>query len=331
MRGLARDPKGTIRRQIEDYNQGSSSLSKDELALGVRSLYPFSVLSGAIDVLRKPDPAFPVRAIIFGDDWTDTVPRAELSPEKGFVQISADDSDIQTAISEKPLLMVANATVDSLDLLSNRGAELPPPVLIGGPSLLREAIRQEIESDHFFYRLSLGRVGRSSLQWWFTRMRAIEFDADGLEQIMQATSGIPVFVQRIDELLGKKGLRGGNVDHSNLRDVILQFRESTDSIRRPLAGQLTEREKQIVEIVLHLSCEVTAGDSLTEWLLNWDQLFPESGVLGLRPADTLSMRVVQELGLVPIHSENTTTIEKFVAVDPEDAVRVLFQTEVRRQ
>ena len=324
-RALTRDPKGTIRRQIVDYMEGSSTLSKDELASGVRSLYPFSLLSEAIEVLDDPDPSFPHRAIIFSSDWLDTVPKAELSPEKGFHELTPHSADFSAAISEKPLALISDATAETLGHLDNRDVSLPPPVLVGGTSLLRESIKREFEFDQIYCRLSLGRISRSSLQWWFTRMRAVEFESEGLEQIMKATSGIPALVKHIDDILCDKGLQGANVDQPHLNEIVEQYKRDLASVAEDIAQELNSREKEIIQMVLRLSTEVTPSESLAEWLRDWDELFPDSVISAVRPADTVSMRVLQELGLVPVNGDETSTIERFISADANDAIHLLFQ------
>jgi hypothetical protein len=142
---------------------------------------------------------------------------------------------------------------------------------------------------------------------------------------MKATSGIPVLVKRIDDMLGDKGLRGANVDQLHLHEIIEQYKVELDAVADGLAQELNNREKEIIQMVMRLSAEVTPGESLAEWLRDWDQLFPESGIAAVRPADTVSMRVLQELGLVPVNGEETSTIERFISTDLNDAIHLLFQ------
>ena len=324
-RGLSRDPRGTIRRQIEDYREGSSGLSRDELVSGFRSLYPLGEINGAIATLSQPDPSFPIGALIFANEWTEAVPDTELSPETGVFKVASSAPGFTEALVNTPVVMVDEASPQTIEQLVQRSSDLPPPILVGGTSLLRDSIRRELELDEVYCRFSLGRIGRSSLSWWFTRKRAIEFESDGLEQILRATCGIPLLVKKLDELLHESGLRGTNVDQGHLNEILDRFREHFSSTRDCLQNELNTREKDIVKMILHLSGETSPGESLAEWLQDWNQLYPKSSIKAIRPADRVSMSVIQELGIVPVDSNETAAVHKFVSLEQDDVAYLLFQ------
>lgn len=205
-------------------------------------------------------------------------------------------------------LAVIGASPETLrNVLMRRDRSLPAPLFVGGMDLVRAAWRKPLlENDSITADVfGPGRVTEKSLAWWVRRVQGLTFassaSSGAIGAILRATSGIPLLVRKIDDLItGPDRKRAaGEVPEGHLRDVLASRTNWIQEAVRDLARgttdvALTERERELLALFVALGGDV-------EYLKDPD--FVAETKLGFRPLDPVvdgpAMAVLSLSGLLP--------------------------------
>jgi hypothetical protein len=327
---FSRDPEGKILGEIQAYLRGRDF--ERESMLPVRSLFPQSLTERLQDSLSTPsDPELPLRAVVLTSIWNDAVPLHLILENPAEIDGTCDPTTLLAKL-QHPHSVVQRASGDLLPVIASqpRGV-LPPPLLIGGADLLRSALLRERESEDLYELVSLGRISRTALEWWFHRFRALELEPQGYVRIMEKTSGIPWVVGLFDAQLRERYADGANLSREDVEALLGEFEHGLSGAAvkdlrdgHP-ATHLTPREIEILKMIVVVSRDGTEQDRpLAEHLtVLWDEFYrPECPTEPLSPADHVAMCVVQQLGFVPVNSDVSPylALDRFVGLSRDDAL-----------
>jgi hypothetical protein len=328
-RDLSRDPEGRIRRSIEECRNGDSRKAQGDPLEFILSLYSAAELETAKIAIASADPQMPLMGVVFPDDWIDACP-VGLITQDDLVKVDAGKGKIESLCDTSRQLMIMNCrgnfwSKQVLQATANR-----PPFLIGGFDLLREVLTREIESDEFYLVLGIGRLSKATLQWWFNRKRALEFDQGGLDAIYGATSGIPILVRSLDEIIKQRGgIDGTNMSNAELASAFAELGSQLTQIASRLSNQttgLTKRERELLKMI-GIASEAMSDEDAIRDLLGWEDLFSETGFEVVAPRDMISIRLLQTTGLVPLVGLTTgrSPIDQLARVPADDALFKLLK------
>ena len=192
----------------------------------------------------------------------------------------------------------------AVQVLCDRDEGLPPPIVIGGPDLLRWALQRRPTVERILETYGVGRLTRGVVRWWFGRVRGLEFETtNALEQVHAVTGGVPYLVGKLDEILLDGGDGGMTVSGDLLESSLRRFGEDRANamLRLSALADLTAREREILWMVRLASEEEAApGSPIGEYLLPdlWGELC-EGEVAALTVEDALSVEYLTLLGFVP--------------------------------
>lgn len=198
-------------------------------------------------------------------------------------------------------------------------------LVIGGASLLREALR-----DTTCDVVRLGRVSREALDGHLRRTRGIELSANGaLDEVMKRTSGIPLLLAELEQILLTDHGTGATIDRDALRRALDELDRRTPSLAMTLvsgglAHKLHSRELEILRLVSH-ACRDYTGADVRAMLSAQDliDLMPETkGLMVVTDADLPSISLLLHLGLLRRDPDGGTAdaIEEVEGLDSGDAV-----------
>jgi hypothetical protein len=246
------------------------------------------------------------------------------------VRASQVDAEVTDSPIDARLLAVVGAGSQHAKVITRqRPIDLPPPLLCGGADLLRWAIHHEQEQDGLFEFVDLGRLSQGQFKWWFQRRRGLEFNAsDAISRMWSATSGIPLLVRRLDQLLCPEEELSLIVDQERLEGALAAFQRlflecAKDIAVGPRAFQLAPREQQILRLLVCKSRAMKYADfTWTDLEKTFPELQAECPIEPLTPDDRAVVQILQMLGLIPIRTTVPTfdSLGRITAIPSGDAL-----------
>lgn len=333
-RDLSRDPEGRIRLSIEECRNGDSRKAQGDPLEFILSLYSAAELETAKIAMASADPEMPLMGVVFPDNWIDACP-VSLLTQNDLLKVDATKGEFESLRETSRQRVIINCSGNFWNRQVLQGPLHPPPFLIGGFDLLREVLTRELESDEFYLVLGIGRMSKATLQWWFNRKRALEFDQGGLDAIYSATSGIPILVRAIDEIMKERGgVDGTNINNAELAGAFAELDIRFTQIASRLLDEtngLMKRELELLRMICIASNAMSDEDSIRD-LLGWEELFAETGFEVVAPRDMISIRLLQITGLVPLLglAAGRSPIDKLARVPADDALFKLLNTMEQR-
>lgn len=234
-------------------------------------------------------------------------------------------------------LVTGACPLDVESLVSTLESGRPCPLFVGGVDLLRWSIRKggsdlRVSSGEpalLDGPMSLGRLSRNTLSWWFESVRGLIFHSPAaMEMVHLRTSGIPVLVREMDRvLLGDGEEVGVNLSESDFNRRIEQFDKRLPEVGRRLSkGEpsfvLEAREGEILRMVA-LATKEGATD-LKEDLSGemWDEFYrPQFDVPPVGPEDRTHLEVLMRIGLLPVAGNpSAEPLDRLTRVPQSDAL-----------
>jgi hypothetical protein len=246
----------------------------------------------------------------------------------------------------RPATSWAIARVGGENLVEIGGAitnARPLPYLIGGVDLLRQARRVDtgsLEASFAVECLGIGRLRSANLDWWFDRRGFTFRNIGATARILRQTSGIPLLVSLLDDILGHFGPPGAglDVDDAMLDKALGQLGEQIPDVARllvegPPEVRLEPREREVVQMLAHVAVRNgKAGlDDLSEYWEIWKiQGATAAKVSGMAPllqpetqrTDGVALWLLETVGLVPVKATVAPGLpfDRFEVVPADDAV-----------
>lgn len=181
-----------------------------------------------------------------------------------------------------------------------------PLVLIGGIDLLRVALKRQLEGSDFSVDVRpFGPMSLATLSWWFEDARALHFKtADAVQQIFNATGGIPLLVGELSRDLQHDPAT--DVSVTDLQKALERFADRMDGMAELLAfgpahTVLSERELQLLLMASRVAREVEREfDLQQDFPIAWELCASGSSLGPFRDeADRLSLQLLLSVGLLP--------------------------------
>ena len=331
---LPDDPEGAIRADIAALRRRGAGIASES----VRALVSPRELDRLRDATcRAPDQHFRIHAAIVGSHW----PEAAAHRSGGFADRLgiAPDARFQPTKADRGLdrdrLAVVEAPPEAIQrIAAKRPKDRAAPLFLGGADAIRWAFGRQFESDEMFEIVGLGRLSGPTLDWWFSKVRALSFEPlDWRERILRATSGTPLLLAEIERHLLGQSEGGIEVSRDKL-DAAIQATEASDArLAQLLVGpepsfSLSNREIEILRMLAHVGTTTAykaskPSDDLTEM---WDELYrPTLGFNAVDPtnrSDRVSIAVLVALGLVPTGGadKDEDPLRRLVTPSKEDAL-----------
>jgi hypothetical protein len=246
--------------------------------------------------------------------------------------------DATTTLARKRRTLVHDASPARLiEVVDAWPAAVALPVFTGGADLLRWAARAGQPSGSPWgdavcvEPFALGRWSLSTVSWWFTRVRGVNFPRpDAVEVVALRTSGIGFLVRLFDELLfGEVGLSEGQDVGQDVFDRTLNlYEERLAAHVRALrdgddATRLDPREIEILQMVVSVHADGKVTD-LRECLMElWGEFFQSTfAAPALEASDAPSLAVLQGLGLLPVRLDGPASLplDRLAPLQTDDAL-----------
>ncbi|MBI4863630.1 MAG: hypothetical protein HY815_25730 [Candidatus Riflebacteria bacterium] len=327
------EPESVIRHLIADLRsrQGQPGSSTIRRAL----LAPEQAQRMAGVVLKHRDKELPVRAAVMCTLWPEAIEHSSVGVADRIGMISEQVIPVdqlhvrkELLVGEAPLAILRVPAEQLETVLSQRPISRKPPLLTGGVDLLRELIRRDMQSDELFEWCSLGRLSVPQVDWWFRRVRCIEFECRGaLDRIMKGTGGIPLLLRRMDLSITQAG-EGVSLTEPQFERAYELFESQFADVRASLvsgesAVRLTTRELEILRWVCHASQASPDRTGLVKDLLEEFEVYQEElGLPPVTPSDGPSLQLLQAAGFLPVDPDGSPRLpfERIVPVPQSDAV-----------
>jgi len=302
-----------VRKQIQAIRGGATQRRVSECVLSESSL----------DTVRfwyHQDSTKDCKLIVVGGHWSDALldPKCgvpdRLGCERAAISMATKATDLpvhvesgtqvfgKVAMGAWPAFLAANA---------NR-----PLVLIGGLDLQRTARRYALDGGEVPVEVvTLGRLTEATLAWWFEDARALHFkSSNAIEQIALATGLVPFLADEFSRLLPH--VAGSDVSERELKSALSRLDADMSETAIKLCdstweGGLSLREIELLQMAVRVA-EEGAND------FDLESEFPEYwSLLGLSsnggapmsdPDDWFSLKLLTEVGLLPVKSGLDTTV-----------------------
>jgi hypothetical protein len=337
-----------LREEILAYRSGGERLASGEGS--VRALLGPKAMDDLRYVVKTPFGDDPARAAVVASLWPAAVnhrscglpvllgidPSSVLSIP--YSVLSTEDAERLLAA---PRLAVLDASPDDLrDLLSKRSEALARPLVTGGADLLRWVLRTEEEAGDSNYLLyTLGRLGRPTVEWWFSRVRRLGLPGpSATEEVMRLTAGMPFLLRLFDQVLAPDGqdvLAEEEVTPDQFRAAVEEYRRRLPEAVRGLRDDgpalcLEARERDLLRMIVAV-CQAedfacSAADLRIALTEGWSDLYQADCPLQpVTEADHVALLVVQLLGLVPCDPDQplAAPVERLVPLKADDPLLTL--------
>ena len=219
---------------------------------------------------------------------------------------------------------------DSADeLLDTCDVARCPPLIVGGPTILRWALQRRSKVERLLEIFGTGRMPIPTVEWWFSRVRGLEFEATNAFQTLgRLTRGIPFLVEKVDGLLLDGGVGGITISRGTLDTVTVAFGNQRQMLMDEFVAfaDLSGREREILEMVCVASGDDGGrrGDGIGELLL--PDLWPDFGhqIRALDFDDAPSVEYLMLLGSVPrVGNGRGSMFEDIASVADDDPIQDL--------
>jgi hypothetical protein len=301
---------------------------------GDRGFLPSALVDSMRQLIFQPDRDATFRAVAAASQWPDAVESPEspanladhIDPDAAAGLVDATAPGLHEAMKRK-VLMAHNVTpLTAGRILAARPAGTPPPLLLGGASLLRWALKQS-RAGELVEAAGVGRLTPAKMRWWFQQVRDLHFDTpDALPELERLTGGMPLLLEVMDRLLTTHHETGGSVSTSELRRVLQDFDAEAAAAVRRLAGNeetyaLLPREVELLRMATTVSREngYQVSDMAAALVTDWEYYQELCPVPALSPTgdDLIALEVVQSLGLLPVR-KGARPLERLEVVGPDD-------------
>ena len=303
----------------------------------VRSLLGSSILSDlayALDATGSE--GLDIAAVIVCAHWAEAIehPTGGIADRLGFEQgqliHTATEEPVRHAGLPRVAFRAASPEVTAR-VLEARPSGLSAPLFLGGADLLRWALRRKLEDGRLHELATIGRLTAHQLQWWFERVRGVEFTGRSpIGDILSRTSGIPLLLGLFDKLLiTRVGAEGANVSEHEVEQVFGDFeRAFGEAVRElqqgALAIRLLPRELELLRILCRASRDADDREAFREAVMEgWPILYgSELPLPRITDTDADSLSVLQRLGLLPLRPGLNTALalEHLAPLPRQDAL-----------
>jgi hypothetical protein len=281
----------------------------------VRSLLGSAVLSDlafALDATGTE--GLDIDAVIVCAHWAEAIehPTGGIADRLGFeraqVLHTPEVDPVQRAALPRVAFSAASPEVAERVLLARPPGQ-PAPLFLGGADLLRWGLRQKLEDGRLHELATLGRLTAHQIQWWFERVRGVEFTGRSpVGDILARTSGIPFLLGLFDTLLIQRiGADGANISEREVEEVFSAFEQVFVGTVRELqtgdpAVRLHPRELELLRIICRASRDTDDRAAFIEAVTEgWPILYgSELPLQAITDADAGALSVLQRLGLLPL-------------------------------
>lgn len=287
-------------------------------------------------ITTRPDPKMVIAPVV-GHLWSLTAEQAiplllrglfdPLGLDRGQVY-DAGNPVAQAVPSDPSGFAFRGVRAERIDALVTRCLETKKvPLLVGGVDLLRSALSGSArgpEPGVHLQAMGFGRLLRSHIGWWFERARGFNFaQADAIERIAAATSGIPLLVGFVDRDLKRHDPDGGGLEvTAELLASVLDGlaghlgRAAALLVRGTPETTLTSRELELAQMLAQAARSNGSNGATWEdlsvdlWPEHALSLPPGSALAAAAPVaperlleDQIALQVLQQVGLVPARPE----------------------------
>ena len=306
---MRRDPAAQIRSTIAALAGRDPLRATDR----VRGLLPKSDMEELREHARGANAEFGVAAVVLSSMWPESFnhPHGGLAVRLGLAAAGElSGGDVIPSVLTGATPEVAKEVVERW----RRGPKREAAVLVGDEALLRWAIGWS--GEEIVERLAPGRLSRTVLDWWFTRVRGIEFpDAEVMAKIVDKTGGIPPFVALMDAILVSYG---DTPLPNEIGEVFVRFETGFDECARGVLARLERREREVLDTIVRASDAANTGDRIVDAL---DLVDGDLGYPTVTEADEGAFEVLLHLGLVPATSVAGLPRERILRVEDADPIR----------
>jgi hypothetical protein len=337
-----------LREEILAYRSGGERPSGEG---SVRALLGPKAMDDLRYVVKTPFGDDPARAAVVASLWPTAVNHRSCGLP---VLLGIDPSSVLgtpysvlgTADAERllaaPRLAVLDASPADLQaVLARRSQELARPLVTGGADLLRCVLRaeEEVVGDSSYLLYTLGRLGRATVEWWFSRVRRLGLPGpSAAEEVMRLTAGMPLLLRIFDQVLAPDGqdtLAEEEVTPDQFRAAVEEYhRRLPEAVRGLRDGGpalcLEARERELLRMTVAV-CRAedfacSAADLRIALTEGWSDLYQADCPLPpVTEADHVALLVVQLLGLVPCDPDQplAAPVERLVPLKADDPLLTL--------
>jgi hypothetical protein len=234
------------------------------------------------------------------------------------------------------LAVLDASPADVLNVLDKRQPELARPLITGGADLLRWVLRTEAEGsgDSSYLLYPLGRLGRATVAWWFSRVRRLSLPGpSAAEEVTRLTGGMPLLLRLFDQVLlpdGQDTLAEEEVTPDKFGAAVEEYRRRLpEEVRRLSEGEpavrLQPRELELLRMIVavcrteNFAC--SAADLRFALTDGWSDLYQsDCPVPPATEAGDVALLVVQLLGLVPSDPDQplSSPLDRLLPLKPDD-------------
>ena len=312
---LAWEPQNEVAQLLSSLADGTSDLRAASRAM---------ISEDQLEDIREwcSQPAEIHEAYVVVSSWPDSLGHAgsSIGERLGMPPTSDAAADGQLYVNLNP---------ESADeMLNHRNETAPPPLIIGGPTILRWALKRRPSVERLLEIFGVGRMSNATVRWWFGRVRGLEFEVtDALARVCSVTAGVPYLVQEVDELLLEGGDGGITISRRALGRKLDDFAQRRGSAMQSFAGLagLSPREREVLRMVCVASGgDAKGGEGIGELLLPelWADFDDDARGLGFD--DAASVEFLMLMGFIPrVGSETIDLFDDIASVAASDPIREL--------
>ena len=196
----------------------------------------------------------------------------------------------------------------------------------GGADLLRWSIGQRVD-DNADSVAAIRRLKMEQIRSWFTDVYKIELAEPQILDMYRMTTGIPILIGELHRLvLPNPKMPPTWLGYAIWTNVKAAFERRLPVLARELrngspAVRLTEQEIRILKMVTIASDNSTPENLLKNLRDHWDK-YHRPEIEALSPADEPRVKLLQDLGLLPVKNGATCLpFKDLMPIGPDDALR----------
>lgn len=330
---LQMDQEVTIRNEATNVDIEAASESLD----AVCSLLSAVELDNLREAASEPDLCQVVVASshfesLLVDDAASVAARLDYSADEQLDAATQRDDLGSRLTSGRMAVLHAMPKVAEEALHAARDGDCRRPLLVGGLDLLRWAVNARRSGGGCIEVAAIGRLSSVQLRWWIERVRCVEFvSSSSSKSILDATSGIPFLVGKLDEIFRKiVGFDGQSASDAQVEEVLRALADGVPAVARQLATkELERREAELFVLVAEASKIAMSTDDLRQILSDpaeyAGQLPLLESLAGLGADDDQHLELLLRSGLLPMNSNRSRpqSLDALIPLDPGDAAHQL--------